>query len=255
MHWFRSSTRKVCNEKYKSFILKLQILLSHMCTLYWGNPFVQVYNGYITVSALLLLYCYLSNVPYFLLCASEFFSTIRIENCTALKQKPRAIRWQTCCPTCTANKPSVCTVYLCVCCVCECVRSAKVTRENDFRVCAKRYFGNSVADSEICNVLTNALTAAMQKLPSSASFAHFWPFLATTIAATVAAGPFQADAQNVEYQIGAASKLWINCQRLVKLFKLCTNCNRVGSAGGKGTGQRWNARHAPCAKAFNLYAR
>lgn len=28
----------------------------------------------------------------------------------------------------------------------------------------------------------------------------------------------------------------INCQRLVKLFKLCTNCNRVGAGGGKGTG-------------------
>lgn len=141
----------------------------------------------------------------------------------------------------------MCALYICVCCVCvcECVRSAKVTKENDFRVCAERYFGNSVADSEICNVLTNALTAAMQKLPSSASFAHFWPFLATTIAATVAAGPFQADAQNVEYQIGAASKLCcsththrINCQRLVKLFKLCTNCNRVGAGKGRERGQR-----------------
>lgn len=142
------------------------------------------------------------------------------------------------------RKQAKCVHCISVCvCVCVRVRSAKVTRENDFRVCAKRYFGNSVADSEICNVMTNALTAAMQKLPSSASFAHFWPFLATTIAATVAAGPFQADAQNVEYQIGAASKLCcsthtlrINCQRLVKLFKLCTNCNRVGAAGGKGMG-------------------
>lgn len=108
--------------------------------------------------------------------------------------------------------------------VCECVC------ESNKRKTFRDIWEIQLLTTKYATFLTNALTAAMHK-----SFYQQLPVLATS-------GFGQLSFWYCWISNRTHNKHTL-APRTAKLFKLCTNCSW----------QRWNARHAPCAKAFNLF--
>lgn len=154
---------------------------------------------------------------------NDSFALIRS---ATVKQKPKAIRWPKLVGQHAQQTSQVCvraSVWVCVC---------ESNKRKTFR------------DIWEIQLLTTKYATFWQMLwqlqctKASTTSCQFWPVL--VLANTSAA--LEPTKFLVLLNIKSHTQHTL-APRTAKLFKLCTNCSW----------QRWNARHAPCAKAFNLF--